>query len=67
MQRTELTETEVTALRQYATTHGRRWKDALRTEWMNASAIQPLHKLRNTHGPSWLITFKLPAAAEATK
>jgi hypothetical protein len=62
MNRPELTETEVTALRQYAATHGRRWKDALQTEWMNASASQPLHKLRNTHGPSWLVTFKLPKA-----
>lgn len=61
-ERAELSQEELTCLKVYAAVHGRRWKEALRTEWMSASAIQPLHKLRNTHGPSWLIGFKLPKA-----
>jgi hypothetical protein len=47
-------------LRAFATSHGRTWKSVLRQQWMAAGALPLLHALRNTHGPSWLISFKLP-------
>jgi len=47
-------------LRQFKKQHGRQWKDKLRSMWMMASAPGVLHRLRNTHGPSWLVGFKFP-------
>jgi hypothetical protein len=47
-------------LRAFATSHGRTWKSVLRQQWMAAGALPLLHALRNTHGPSWLISFRLP-------
>jgi hypothetical protein len=51
---------QIQALRDYAGRHGRPWKRHLCREWMNATAEPLLHRLRNTHGPSWLDKFKLP-------
>jgi len=58
----ELTTDELNALRKYASIHGRNWKSALRDQWERASAIGPLHALRNSHGPTWLVRFRLPKA-----
>jgi hypothetical protein len=56
---------QVEALRAYATIHGRTWKVKLSAEWMRASAEPLLHGLRNSHGPSWLKGYALPAAPDA--
>lgn len=57
-----LTDHQLRALQVFADRHGRRWKEQLRQAWMNAAPIGPtLHQLRNTHGPSWLDRFRLPA------
>lgn len=53
---------QLSALRRYADRHGRAWKAALRADWMRASAPAALQRLRNTHGPSWLTSFRLPAS-----
>ncbi len=50
----------VAALRAFAKRHGRSWKFELGVKWMNASADPVLHRLRNTHGPTWLAGYKLP-------
>jgi hypothetical protein len=58
---------QVEALRAYARCHGRTWKAELRTEWMRASAEPLLHRLRNSHGPSWLgrvMLASLPVVSE---
>jgi hypothetical protein len=65
MMKTEITQTELAALKMYATAYGRCWKDKLRTEWMNASAEPTLHRLRNTHGPIWLTGFRFPKETQA--
>jgi hypothetical protein len=57
---------ELAALASYATEHGRNWKEALRTDWMNAKVDGPrgaiLHGLRNStdFGPSGLVDFRFP-------
>ena len=53
-----LTTEQVVALKKYAAEHGRRWKRALSVDWMYARLTGPLHALRNTHGPSWLVDFR---------
>jgi hypothetical protein len=60
----DLTPEQRTALEAFAAEHGRLWKSRLRDQWMNASATPELHRLRNTHGPSWLARFRLPGAAQ---
>lgn len=55
----KLTNEQLQALREYAKEHGRKWKDDLHYEWMNASAPSTLHRLRNTHGPAWLVGFRI--------
>jgi hypothetical protein len=48
---------------------GRNWKHTLATNYWPEANVDPkqglahpeLHFLRNTHGPSWLARFKLPA------
>jgi hypothetical protein len=55
-----LTPEELQALKSYAAYAGRTWKAELRHAWMHASMPGLLHKLRNSHGPSWLVQFKLP-------
>lgn len=62
MTRADLTEEQHAALAAYAAKHGRYWKRALGDEWMRASAPAILHRLRNTHGPAWLVSYKLPAS-----
>jgi hypothetical protein len=57
-----LTPEEITALQSYAAYAGRTWKMQLRMAWENARMPGLLHKLRNSHGPSWLISFRLPKA-----
>ena len=66
--KTEPTPEQLTALRDYAARYGRTWKAALRHEWMNAcQGISDLNQqallqqVRNTLGPSWLVSFRLTA------
>ena len=47
------------ALHSYAEAHGSCWKQRLLAEWMNATAEPLLHHLRNTHGPGWLLRYRL--------
>ncbi len=56
---------QIEALRAYARHHGRTWKVELRAEWMRASAEPLLHRLRNSHGLSWLKGYALAAAPDA--
>ena len=60
---TPLTPGQSAALVRFAARHGRAWKVQLRAAWMDSSAEPGLHRLRNTHGPSWLAAFKLEAPA----
>ena len=55
------TQEQVEALRSFARANGRLWKQALRDAWMRAGEPGPLQALRNSHGPSWLASFRLPA------
>ncbi|GGB09149.1 hypothetical protein GCM10011491_41390 [Brucella endophytica] len=55
-----LTPEQSAAIADFAAEHGRKWKSELRELWMRAAAPAILHRLRNTHGPSWLVDFKLP-------
>ena len=52
-----LTDAELTALQEYATAHGRNWKQSLSEDWYHARLMGPLHSLRNSHGPAWLDRF----------
>ncbi|PTE18380.1 hypothetical protein C5F48_23700 [Cereibacter changlensis JA139] len=54
-----LTPDQITALVDYARQHGRSWKSRLAREWRAVSASADLHRLRNTHDPAWLTTFRL--------
>lgn len=58
-----LTGDEIAALQRYAAKHGRRWKSILNSAWMGHPSHDDgglLRSLRNTHGPSWLIGYRLP-------
>ena len=55
-----LTQTEHDVIRAYAREHGRYWKASLRDDWMNARTTGIMQALRNSHGPSWLVSFSLP-------
>lgn len=57
----ELTAGEIAALQAYAAKHGRKWKASLLDDWMRAALTGELQALRNSHGPSWLTRYKLPA------
>ena len=51
------------ALRAYAAKHGRRWKSTLNNVWMGGPPYDDggiLRGLRNSHGPTWLLTYRLP-------
>lgn len=50
---------EQAALLEFAETHGCNWKTDLRTDWERSAAGPTLHRLRNTHGPSWLASLRL--------
>ena len=56
----ELTQEETDALVAFAKGRGRFWKRELQNQWMYALATPVLHRLRNTHGPSWLVKYRLP-------
>lgn len=56
-----LTPEQSAALARFAASHGLGWKAVLRAQWTAASAEPELHRLRNTHGPSWLAAFQLDA------
>lgn len=59
-----ITHEETQALAEFARKNGRYWKEELRNAWMKAGLDCPLlHGLRNTHGPSWLVSYRLPRHA----
>jgi len=57
---------EARAVEVYAAKHGRNWKSKLRAAWMSGGNEEGtggiLRNLRNTHGPSWLFSYR-PAKA----
>ena len=58
-----LTAEQTAALRAYAAKHGRTWKNTLRNAWMGGPPYDDsgiLRGLRNSHGPSWLVSYRLP-------
>jgi hypothetical protein len=60
-----LTTDQEAAVISYAAYAGRNWKSALLAAWMNSATHQTqghLQAIRNSHGPSWLATYKLPRA-----
>lgn len=63
MEHEPLTAEQLSAIRQFARTHGRTWKNELRRHWERASLSGTIHALRNSHGPSWLQSFRLPVEA----
>ncbi|WP_245500222.1 hypothetical protein [Mesorhizobium sp. M4B.F.Ca.ET.089.01.1.1] len=53
------------ALQAYAAKHGRRWKIILNRVWMGEPPHDDagtLRRLRNSHGPSWPQSYRLPKA-----
>ncbi|MQW86378.1 hypothetical protein [Sinorhizobium saheli] len=61
---------EEQALQAYAAKHGRRWKTILNRVWMGEPPRDDagtLRRLRNSHGPSWLQSYRLPRAASPDK
>lgn len=50
---------QVAALRAYAASHGDRWKDDLRHDWMDNGTDPALRRLRRTHGSRWRASFNL--------
>lgn len=52
---------QVDAMRAYRDPHGRRWKSLL-AEWHSSTGDEgpELRQVRNTLGPSWLLTDRLP-------
>lgn len=54
-----LTYEEEIELVKFAVAHGRRWRRVLSDQWMTASAPPILHALRNSHGPTWLASYRL--------
>lgn len=69
----ELTVEQLAAIQTWATSHGRTWKAALRHAWETGDYVHTegfansaaLQQIRNTFGPSWLISFRLPAETPA--
>jgi hypothetical protein len=65
-----LTQEQATAVRSYASQHGRRWKDKLLADWMQAGSRTYqgewcyLQQVRNQRGPSWLRSMKLDAKGD---
>ena len=56
---------QLTAMREWARINGRCWKAALRRAWETGdyagfSGYQLLQQVRNSHGPSWLMKFRMP-------
>ena len=52
---------QLQALQTFAEQNGRNWKAQLSDLWLRAAADPILHALRNTHGPTWLHRYRLPA------
>lgn len=56
----------LSALRLFASAHGRNWKSELRQAWMTGnyptgSILPALQQIRNQYGPTWLVRFSLNA------
>ncbi|MCZ7977386.1 hypothetical protein EXN32_11920 [Agrobacterium tumefaciens] len=65
-----LTDEQHAALQAYAVRHGRRWKSILNNVWMGGAPYDDggtLRGLRNTHGPSWLQSYRLPKPKPSTE
>ena len=57
-----LTAEQIAALQAYAAKHGRTWKSTLQNAWMGGPPYDDtgiLRGLRNSHGPSWLVSYRL--------
>lgn len=61
----ELDREELDAILTYAETHGRTWKSQLNDAWQRAAEPGVLQAIRNSHGPHWLVGFKLPRETQA--
>ncbi|AGS24575.1 hypothetical protein [Rhizobium etli] len=62
-----LTDEQQAALQAYAAKHGRRWKSILSNAWMGGPPHDDggvLRGLRNSHGPTWLQSYRLPKPPE---
>ena len=58
-----LTNEQQQVLQAYAAKHGRRWKSVLSNAWMGGPPYDDggiLRSLRNSHGPTWLVSYRLP-------
>lgn len=58
-----LTPEQEAALQAYAARHGRRWKSVLSNAWMGGPPYDDgglLRGLRNSHGPTWFQSYRLP-------
>ncbi|WP_245269838.1 hypothetical protein M728_005351 (plasmid) [Ensifer sp. WSM1721] len=56
------------ALQAYAARHGRRWKSILNAVWMGGAPHDDggiLRGLRNSHGPTWLQSYRLARGSSA--
>ncbi|AUX79315.1 hypothetical protein [Sinorhizobium fredii] len=65
-----LTAEQEQALQAYAAKHGRRWKSVLNHVWMGGPPHDDtgtLRGLRNSHGPTWLQSYRLPKTQAARK
>ena len=65
-----LSDDQEAALRAYAAKHGRRWESILSDVWMGGPPYDDggtLRGLRNTHGPTWLLSYRLPKAVLRSK
>jgi hypothetical protein len=53
---------QISALQAYRNRYGRRWKSRLLAEWLSSTGDEgpELRQVRNTHGPSWLLDYRLP-------
>ena len=61
---------QLAAIERYASRHGRNWKADLRGDWLashyfgeDADDACLLQQVRNTLGPSWLISYRYKRAA----
>ena len=57
-----MTAEQEAALQAYAVRHGLRWKSILNNAWMGGAPHDDggiLRGLRNTHGPTWLQSYRL--------
>lgn len=62
-----LTPEQEAALQVYAARHGRCWKSILNHAWMGGLPHDDgglLRGLRNSHGPTWLQSYRLPKPAK---